>query len=161
MPEIPARLTQMFDLRLHSQPYAFARRYLFLGGIPRNRYREGRRAMGVLRQADGSVAPDLVADDSTLVCRTDSGLTIFSGCAHSGIRHVADYAMEACGDSRVRAVIGGFHLRSASPLQVWRARRYFQSQSAPALYACHGSGYARRFLPRQHAIAVGSQLRFD
>ncbi|AVG16273.1 hypothetical protein CFN79_10675 [Chromobacterium vaccinii] len=161
IPAMPADMENRFDLQLHREPYPFADDFVFLGRIPRRTYREGRRAMGRLWPNTGRSAPDRVEDDSALVCRTEKGLIIFSGCAHSGIRHTVDYAMEVCGDSRVRAVIGGFHLRSAGPLRLLNVRRYFQSQAGTQLFACHCSGYARHFLPRQTNIAVGNRLVFD
>lgn len=161
IPTIPADLETRFDLQLRREPYHFANSFVFLGSVPRKTYREGRRAMGRLWPQTRRSAPDRVEDDSALVCRTEKGLIIFSGCAHAGIRHTVDYAIEVCGDNRVRAVIGGFHLRSAGPLRLLNVRRYFQSQAGAQLFACHCSGYARHFLPRQTNIAVGNRLVFD
>ncbi|PTU66215.1 hypothetical protein DB032_15410 [Chromobacterium sp. Panama] len=159
-PLAEADLQASFELQLHARPHAFADRYVFLGQIPRRRHAEGRGTLGRLVDASGH-RPDPVADDSALVYRGEQGLIVFSGCAHSGIRHIVDYAREVCAEPRVHAVIGGFHLRSAAPWRVWRTRRYFQQLAPEGLYACHCTGYARHALARQHAIAAGSQLSFD
>ncbi|UTH74746.1 MBL fold metallo-hydrolase [Chromobacterium sp. IIBBL 290-4] len=161
IPAIPETLASQFDLRLQTEPYPFADDFVFLGQIPRERYAEGRGSLGRLNPDQADSAPDMVEDDSALVCKTSKGLIIFSGCAHSGIRHIVDYAKLVCGGAPVRAVIGGFHLRSASPLRVWQVRRYFQRQTEPQLFACHCSGYARHLLPKQMPIATGSRLIFD
>ncbi|MCP1289984.1 MBL fold metallo-hydrolase [Chromobacterium sp. S0633] len=159
-PLAEADLQASFELQLHARPHAFADRYVFLGQIPRRRHAEGRGTLGRLVDASGH-RPDPVADDSALVYRGEQGLIVFSGCAHSGIRHIVDYAREVCAEPRVHAVIGGFHLRSAAPWRVWRTRRYFQQLAPEGLYACHCTGYARHALARQHPIAAGSQLSFD
>lgn len=155
-----ADLQASFELQLHAGPHAFADRYVFLGQIPRQRHAEGRGTLGRLLDARGH-RPDPVADDSALVCRSEQGLIIFSGCAHSGIRHIVDYAREVCAEPRVRAVIGGFHLRSANPWRVWQTRRYFQRLGAERLHACHCTGYARHALAGQQGIAAGSRFSFD
>lgn len=153
-------LQASFELQLHAEPHAFADRYVFLGQIPRLRHAEGCGTLGRLMDARGH-RPDPVADDSALVCRSEQGLIIFSGCAHSGIRHIVDYAREVCAEPRVRAVIGGFHLRSANPWRVWQTRRYFQRLGPERLHACHCTGYARHALYGQRNIAAGSRFSFD
>ena len=60
----------------------------------------------------GSWQPDpLILDDQALVMRlADRGLVILTGCGHAGIVNVVRHAQQLTGESRVAAVIGGFHL---------------------------------------------------
>ncbi len=50
-------------------------------------------------------------DDSGLAIKTEKGLVIISGCAHSGICNTINHAIKVCDDNRIYAVIGGFHLK--------------------------------------------------
>jgi 7,8-dihydropterin-6-yl-methyl-4-(beta-D-ribofuranosyl)aminobenzene 5'-phosphate synthase len=59
----------------------------------------------------GEMVPDAIRDDQAVLIKlAGRGLMIISGCAHSGIINSVLYARELTGESRVAAVIGGFHL---------------------------------------------------
>jgi 7,8-dihydropterin-6-yl-methyl-4-(beta-D-ribofuranosyl)aminobenzene 5'-phosphate synthase len=60
----------------------------------------------------GSWEPDpLILDDQALVMRlADRGLVVLTGCGHAGIVNVVQHAQRLTGETRVAAVIGGFHL---------------------------------------------------
>ncbi len=49
-------------------------------------------------------------DDSALVYKGNKGLFIITGCSHSGICNIIDYAKKVCQEKRVYGVIGDFHL---------------------------------------------------
>lgn len=54
--------------------------------------------------------PDPVIDDSGLAVKTENGLIVISGCAHSGICNIVEQARKVTGTSKVCGVMGGFHL---------------------------------------------------
>jgi 7,8-dihydropterin-6-yl-methyl-4-(beta-D-ribofuranosyl)aminobenzene 5'-phosphate synthase len=56
--------------------------------------------------------PDpLILDDQALVLRLrDQGLVVLSGCGHAGIVNTVRYAQKLTAESRIAAIIGGFHL---------------------------------------------------
>ncbi|MDX6397012.1 MAG: 7,8-dihydropterin-6-yl-methyl-4-(beta-D-ribofuranosyl)aminobenzene 5-phosphate synthase [Gaiellaceae bacterium] len=60
----------------------------------------------------GSWQPDpLILDDQALVLRlADRGLVVLTGCGHAGIINVVRQAQRLTGETRVAAVLGGFHL---------------------------------------------------
>ncbi len=66
---------------------------------------------GALKESEGALVPDSIEDDQAIVVSLKNrGLVVISGCAHSGIINTLLYARELTGESRVHAVIGGFHL---------------------------------------------------
>ncbi len=66
---------------------------------------------GATREQDGATVDDRIEDDQSLVINLrHKGLVVVSGCAHAGIVNSVRYAQELAGESRVHAVIGGFHL---------------------------------------------------
>jgi 7,8-dihydropterin-6-yl-methyl-4-(beta-D-ribofuranosyl)aminobenzene 5'-phosphate synthase len=40
----------------------------------------------------------------------DRGLVVLTGCGHSGIVNILRYVRKLTGESRIHAVVGGFHL---------------------------------------------------
>ena len=60
----------------------------------------------------GSWQPDpLILDDQALVASVRGrGLVVLTGCGHSGIVNILRYVKRLTGESRIHAVVGGFHL---------------------------------------------------
>ena len=54
--------------------------------------------------------PDFLIDDSALVYKSDKGLFVITGCSHSGICNIIEYAKEVCSEDRIIGCIGGFHI---------------------------------------------------
>lgn len=100
-----------FELELTREPYMIDEKTIFLGQIPRVVDFESKSTNFV--KEDGSM--DLVMDDSALVFKTEKGLVVISGCAHSGICNTVEYAKRVSGIDRVFAVLGGFHLKGKCP----------------------------------------------
>ena len=99
-------------MQLSSTPVWLSEKLVFLGEIPRNFSFEKGAAVGYVQDREGNKIPDLLPDDTALAYRTGAGLVIITGCSHSGICNITEYAKEVCGDSRVLDIIGGFHLRN-------------------------------------------------
>jgi 7,8-dihydropterin-6-yl-methyl-4-(beta-D-ribofuranosyl)aminobenzene 5'-phosphate synthase len=57
--------------------------------------------------------PDPIPDDQALVIDTAAGPVILLGCAHAGVVNTLAYVGHLSGQSRIRAVAGGFHLMRA------------------------------------------------
>jgi 7,8-dihydropterin-6-yl-methyl-4-(beta-D-ribofuranosyl)aminobenzene 5'-phosphate synthase len=60
---------------------------------------------------------DPLADDQSLILKTDQGLMLVLGCSHAGLINILHYAREKTGESRIHTVIGGTHLGPASQEQ--------------------------------------------
>lgn len=100
-------IRKMFRITLTRTPLWLSDNVIFLGEIPRTTDFESTTTPFV----DSTGSPDFMPDDSAVALLTASGLVVLSGCAHSGIVNIVNYAMEVTGDKRVRAVLGGFHLK--------------------------------------------------
>ncbi|MCD7935425.1 MAG: MBL fold metallo-hydrolase [Tannerellaceae bacterium] len=75
-------------------------------------------------------------DDSALVYQDDEGLFIITGCSHSGICNIIEYAKQVCQEERVLGVIGGFHLFDNSE-RLQRTIAYFKKNAIGRIYPSH------------------------
>ncbi|MGC2872821.1 MBL fold metallo-hydrolase [Ihubacter sp. mB4P-1] len=116
-------------------PVHLTEKLVFLGEIPRRNDFEAKEPIG-RRLKDGLWEDDFVMDDSALVYQGKEGLFIISGCSHSGICNIIEYAKEVCGDARIAGVIGGFHLFETGR-QMSETIRYLKECGIEKLYPCH------------------------
>lgn len=98
---------ERMSVKMSKAPFEIERNVFFLGEIPRETNFESRITPFV--KADGS--GDFVMDDTGLAMVTERGLTVLSGCAHSGICNMVEHARKVTGIRHVHGVVGGFHLK--------------------------------------------------
>jgi 7,8-dihydropterin-6-yl-methyl-4-(beta-D-ribofuranosyl)aminobenzene 5'-phosphate synthase len=156
-----AELARHFELRLSAAPVQLGRRFVFLGQVPRLNNHEGHQAIG--RTGDPP-QPDLLADDSALVWRGADGLVIITGCSHSGIVNIIEYAMQVCGETRIVDVIGGFHLLGADTGRLDFTRQRLAALAPGVIHPCHCTDLAARIhlaaaLPVRE-VGVGLELTY-
>lgn len=106
--------TEQFQLIESEKAYKLSDTCYFLGEIPRNNSFESQHTPFKLE--DGT--DDFVPDDSALAIVENDELIVISGCAHSGICNIADYAIATTQCKNIRAVIGGFHLQQDNDVTV-------------------------------------------
>ena len=106
---------------------------------------------------DGTYKIDYVDDDMFMIVED----VVFTGCAHSGIINVIEYAKKI--NKRVRGVVGGFHLMHASKRYIKMIYDYFSTQDFEFIMPLHCTGiYATKFLSKLNNFIyghVGKKLR--
>lgn len=140
--------------------YPITENLLFLGQIPRITDFENQAPIGSFLR-DGCWQPDFLEDDTALVYRTDDGIFIITGCSHSGICNIIEYAKHICGDNRIAGVLGGFHLLEDNA-QLQKTVDYLKNNNPATLYPCHcvsltGKAKMLACLPAQE-VGVGMTL---
>ena len=100
--------------------------------------------------------PDPIEDDTALWIRTDEGIVLCVGCAHAGLVNTVNHVRRVSGDTRIRAIIGGFHLINASPLRLDRTVAALRSCNAGLIMPCHCTGEAAFAILRS---ALGASVR--
>jgi 7,8-dihydropterin-6-yl-methyl-4-(beta-D-ribofuranosyl)aminobenzene 5'-phosphate synthase len=127
---------------------------LITGEIPRaTPFEEAARDFWI-REND-RVYPDPLQDDQALVVRTAEGLVVLLGCAHAGVINTLNHAVKLTGDERIRAVVGGLHLATASPERIEQTVAALREMGVGQVVACHCTGFEARM--RLHA-AFGDQF---
>lgn len=84
---------------------------------------------------------DVLEDDMALWITTPHGLVVCVGCAHAGIVNTLHHVMNISGSAgRIRAIIGGLHLTSASDERIERTIKELQAFSPEVIVPCHCTG---------------------
>ncbi|WP_432452606.1 MBL fold metallo-hydrolase [Agarivorans sp. QJM3NY_29] len=156
------RLARYFNTRLVTEPLWITEYIVFLGEIERANNFEKIEPIGRCEHLD-SMVDDYVKDDSALVYKSSQGLVIVTGCSHSGICNIIEYAKKVCGDERVIDVIGGFHLMNPSELQAVGTLKYFSEQNIETIHPCHCTSleYKINLSKSSYVVDVGVGLSLD
>ncbi|ALS01314.1 MBL fold metallo-hydrolase [Enterococcus silesiacus] len=151
-----------YDLLLTKEPVKISQNITFLGEIPELVDFEPRKQVGETKLSE-VFTPDYVLDDSALVFEGHDGIYIITGCSHSGISNICEYAKQVTGIQTIKSVIGGFHLFEED-LQLDKTIKYFKSNQIASLYPCHCVSFQAKAkihyqLPIQE-VGVGLQLEW-
>lgn len=117
------------------EPMRVSDNIIFLGEIPNLNSFERRTAIGK-QHKDGCQCDDFVLDDTALVYKGKDGLFIITGCSHSGICNIIEYAKKVCNNHKVSGIIGGFHLFDVDT-RLNHTIEYFVQNDIRELYPCH------------------------
>ena len=121
--------------RPSGMPYRISDKCIFLGEIPARNDFEIRSSIGT-QKIRSKWERDYVMDDSALALKTEEGLFIVTGCSHSGICNIVEYAMEVCGERRIAGILGGFHLFETDS-RLEKTVEYLAKLGIKSFYPCH------------------------
>ncbi len=141
-PILRKELKEKCNLVLSKEPKKVSKHITFLGEIPQMNNFEKRKPIGK-QNVDENFIDDYVMDDTALAYQSEKGIYIITGCSHSGICNIVEYAKEVCKDNRVLGIIGGFHLFEVSE-QVTKTIDYLKQNNIKELYPCHCTSFAVR-----------------
>lgn len=157
-------LKNYFELNLTTKTFWITENLVFLGEIPRQLEFETTEAIGEKQNPNADTIPDEMSDDSALVWCSDEGIVIITGCSHSGICNITEYAKKVCKSDTIIDIIGGFHLLSASRERLRDTAEYLYQRNVKNIHPCHCTDLeAKIFLSRYcnvKEIGVGSTFKF-
>ncbi|WP_346860269.1 MBL fold metallo-hydrolase [uncultured Draconibacterium sp.] len=125
-------IKNQFQLIETTQPYELVKNVFFLGEIPRLNDFESQTTPFELASGDY----DFVNDDSALVVVQNNELIVITACSHSGICNICEYAKKVTGQDKIRAVIGGFHLKFQNK-QTEQTIEYFKKNKVETILPSH------------------------
>jgi 7,8-dihydropterin-6-yl-methyl-4-(beta-D-ribofuranosyl)aminobenzene 5'-phosphate synthase len=109
---------------------------------------------------EGSDAPDTIPDDQSLFLREkDVGLTVVTGCAHSGPLNILAYVEKLTGE-RVKALIGGTHLTGRKTEYTRATIEGLRRHDLRVLSPCHCTGF-KAMAELSHAFPESFTLNYS
>ncbi|MDR0968440.1 MAG: MBL fold metallo-hydrolase [Holosporaceae bacterium] len=135
-------LQYYFEMQLtKNSPIKITENLFFLGEIERTNDFENKEPLGKICQ-NGKLSADYCFDDSALIYHSaNKGIVIISGCSHSGICNIAQYAQrvgrEIWSEDRIFAIIGGLHLKNPSLLVLNKTAEFLKVKNIVDVYPCH------------------------
>ncbi len=154
-------MEKRFDLITSRQPFKISDNMFFLGEIPRKNDFEGKTPVGYVTEGPKQ-KEDHVPDDSAIAIKTPKGLVIVTGCSHSGVCNIVEYAKKVTDEDKLYALIGGFHLLG-NDKQLEGTIAFLKKQAAKYIYPCHCIDIPAlsRFYQTLNATKVCSGERVD
>lgn len=161
-PILTDELSEKCKLILSSKPLKVSENIIFLGEIPQANSFEQRKPIG--HQSINNIKEvDFVLDDSALVYKCKDGIYIITGCSHSGICNIIEYAKRVSNEERVLGIIGGFHLFEVNE-QLHETIQYLKNNNIELMYPCHCTSFAvkaeiHKVIPVEE-VGVGLELNW-
>jgi 7,8-dihydropterin-6-yl-methyl-4-(beta-D-ribofuranosyl)aminobenzene 5'-phosphate synthase len=157
------KLSSFFQLELRRAPLYLTERLVFLGEIERTNNFEAQKPLGKVIE-DGVEKDDFLVDDTALAYQSARGLIIITGCSHSGICNITEYARKVCSIQEVADIIGGFHLLNPPAAQLQGTLEYLKTLQPGAVHACHctdlNSKIALAKVANIQEVGVGLSLEY-
>ncbi len=110
--------------------------------------------------------PDLFVDEQFLLVEIGGGLVMVNGCCHFGLINSLRHARSFRPRAGIRAVVGGFHLRTAPVAALERIADSLEEFNPGLIAAGHCTGekaekfLAERFGERFRSLSAGMKLVF-
>lgn len=160
-PLLTDELSKICKLNLSKNPVIISEHIVYLGEIPIFNDFESRYIIGK-SIIHGEKVDDVVEEDSAIVYKGSNGLFIITGCSHSGICNIIEYAKKVCNDNRIYGVIGGFHLFENDE-RLKRTIKYLKDNNIKFLYPCHCVSLKAKIemAKQMEIIEVGVGLELD
>lgn len=86
------------------------------------------------------IADYLLDDQSLILHLKDKGLIIICGCAHAGLINTITHAQHIMNTESIYAVIGGFHLKNATPQRINTTANALHEFNVKLIAPCHCTG---------------------
>jgi 7,8-dihydropterin-6-yl-methyl-4-(beta-D-ribofuranosyl)aminobenzene 5'-phosphate synthase len=135
------------------------------GEVPRRTAFESVRGFWAVQ--NGKFVEDIMLDDQSLVIDVEGkGLVVVAGCAHAGIINTIQHAQKITENSRVYAVLGGFHLISADDKRIQATVDELEKLDPKFIGPCHCTGkkaikkIAETFGDRYQPLHTGDIIEF-
>ena len=145
-------LSKVCSLNLTKEPVKISEHIIYLGEIPQLNNFESRYTIGK-KIINGEKIEDSVEEDSAIAYKSEKGLFIITGCSHSGICNIIEYAKRVCDETKVYGVIGGFHLFE-NDKKLQNTIKYFKDNNIELLYPCH-------CVSLEAKIEIGKQMKVN
>ena len=150
-------------LILVNEPFKISENIFSTGEI-KERLDFEKQSLEVYTIVNGKLVEDPILDDMSLVINRTDGLIVISGCSHAGIVSIVKHSMKITGNNKVRAIIGGFHLISASDERIEKTVNELSKIGVEEVFAGHCTGFRAEakfyeaFKEKFHKLHTGMKI---
>lgn len=151
---------------VHREPVELYPGVWLTGPVPRKHEHPNFKGVRVVTPT-GSVE-DTLPEDMSLICNTEQGLIVLTGCGHAGVVNIIDYARSFIRPTRVHALIGGVHLYNATDATLDWTSGKLRVFGVDNLLGAHCTGIETLFrfrrdlgLDRAHAVVAAVGASFE
>lgn len=123
---------EKFEIQTSTKPLQIFDNLYFLGEIPRILDFEKWQSP----YFDETGKDDYIPDDSAIALVEDNQLIVVTGCSHSGICNIIEHAKKVTGLNKIKAVIGGFHLKYNNE-RTRKTVEYFKNEKIDKIMPSH------------------------
>jgi len=108
--------------------------------------------------------PDLFVDEQFLLVESPEGLVMLNGCCHTGLIDSLRHARSCRPGAKIRAIVGGLHLRSAGSAELKKISEALEEYDPELIAAGHCTGkkaeemLAEKFGRRFQSLRAGLEL---
>ncbi len=131
-------LKNLYSLTKISGTAEIAENIFLCGNIPR--YTEFSADDNLYIQTSEGSVKDPFDDELFLVIKDDDKLVVVTGCSHCGITNIIEHTEKTFPDSRIRSLIGGFHLFRADENQISQVADYMKEKEIEKIFTGHCTG---------------------
>ena len=163
-------ISEKFDIiSVDSKPFKISENLIFLGAIPCLNNFEKIKTFGKLILPSGELIDDFCEDDTALIYNSQQGLIIITGCSHSGICNITQYATVVAekewGTSKVKTIIGGLHLINSGDILMKKIVDFLRKKEISEIYPCHCTDLAAKITLTKsglkiHEVGTGLVMHF-
>ena len=165
-------ITDNFDvIAVDAEPLELSENLIFLGAIPELNNFEGKKNFKnkKLILPSGELSNDFIEDDSALMYKFSEGIVVITGCSHSGIGNIIQYAINTAekkwGISKVKTIIGGLHLINSAPDLLSKTIDFLKSKEISEIYPCHCTDLSAKIALacgglKVHEVGTGTIINF-
>ncbi len=152
--------------KLSKEPVEIFPHVSFMGEIPRITIFEQDVTLKLQTKVNDQWVSDEIEDDTGIYISTPKGVIVIAGCSHSGIVNIVKYAKQLSG-KQVVAVIGGFHLHSASVARINHTIDALEELGVKEVITGHCTGgdaeyaFKQRFKKQFQKLHAGKILSFS
>lgn len=126
------QINDRFNLIESDKPIEIRKDIFFMGEIKRLSHFD----IGGLPMVDRFNKEYMHLDDTGIAIKTDKGVIVITGCAHSGLCNIIEHAKTVSGCNEVYAVIGGFHLKDTGK-KTQNVLKYLKKVKPKKLFLAH------------------------
>lgn len=98
---------------------------------------------------DGKLMPSMIKDEISISVNMPKGLVVVTGCSHAGVVSTVNKSIKINGSSRVRGIVGGFHLIDASSKAIDQTINDLKNLDVKRIYSGHCTGFEAEYRLRK------------